>query len=182
MKKEINTPYLIQRLKLPFNSSGLLEALSFGGGLSRGGISKEAFDIISKIWSYDYMGSAEFEWGDVPKSLDRIVRMKNIVAFDFTVTATCYDFRSNKKLKNDGVVYVLCDVKFKDTIKEYISNLAKETNEYHTKEWVGLNNSICNESDVVGWHDIRNDYLFFTNKEMFINFCQLIDIKPDDRG
>jgi len=72
LKEKMRSIWLIQRLKKPYQSNGQgLEKLgfkdnpfAFGVGLLNGGISPEAMDLTREIWRYDYMGSAEFEWGD----------------------------------------------------------------------------------------------------------------------
>ncbi|KKL26470.1 hypothetical protein LCGC14_2394990, partial [marine sediment metagenome] len=70
--------YLIQRLHKPHQIGGnedfkkLVNCFSFGGGLKDGGLSDEAMKLIIKIWRFDYMGSAEFEWGAVPESLSNV--------------------------------------------------------------------------------------------------------------
>lgn len=78
--------YLIQRLKKPFKIEDKLKNLqnmfSFGGGLTNGGLSKEAVSLIRNIFSFDYMGSSEFEWGAVPEAMKKIAQeglKKNLI-------------------------------------------------------------------------------------------------------
>jgi hypothetical protein len=177
-QERIREPYLIQRLKKPFKEQNQMTALSgafsFGGGKIRGGLSKEAWDLLSKIWRYDYMGSSEFEWGAVPKSLETMVQLlkeKKLIKFEMPVTAKCYNYGSRKDLTGTKTVYVVCNGDFKTEIND---------KGFHTKESVCLADSICDKEyhiDTVGWHDIDNHYLFFTDKEMFDNFCELFELK-----
>ena len=57
-------PYLIQRLE---KSKNYVNPFSFGGGLVNGGLSKDAMSLLKPIFSFDYMGSAEFDFGVLPK-------------------------------------------------------------------------------------------------------------------
>ena len=44
--------------------------------MRNGGLSNEAMDLIRGIWSFDYMGASEFEWGAIPKALGEIAKLK----------------------------------------------------------------------------------------------------------
>jgi len=191
-KTELHKPYLIQRLKKPFKiekndgkegvMASLANAFSFGGGLINGGLSKDAMKLINDIWRFDYMGSAEFEFGAVPKSLHQMGEYaikSNLTAFEFEVTGKIsdYSYKFEKDRKRDvenkvtKTVYVICHKDYVDEIKTFISNMADGTKRiYQTKENVGFSSNICGMEycvDNVGWHDIDNHYLFFTDKEMF---------------
>jgi hypothetical protein len=200
---ELPNPYLIQRLKKPFriekqeqNSkkgilASLANAFSFGGGLLNGGLSKDAMSIINDIWRYDYMGSSEFEWGAVPKSLHQIgeyASKGNLTSFEFEVTAEVSDFTYNfAKERNKSVekkvnamVYVICHKQFTEQIKGFITNMASKNKCYNLKESLHFKESICKHeyyTDVVGWHDIDNHYLFFTDKEMFDKISIVFGLK-----
>ena len=189
-------PYLIQRLRKPFKPSNeesekatmmkkIANAFSFGGGLVNGGLSKEAMELVSKIWRYDYMGAAEFEWGAVPESLHRMGKNhKSLVTGKIKVLAEANDWSSRpvKKIKKDGLVYYVCyDLHQKD-VEEWIPKFADDIkHEFRTKESVNLSQNIIGSEyhkDTVGWHDNNNDYLFFTDPEMYLGFCDLFEIKP----
>lgn len=193
IQERIREPYLIQRLKKPYEvkaeRSGIMaklaDAFSFGGGLIQGGLNKKSYELISKIWRYDYMGSAEFEWGAVPESLEKVLELrkaKKLIRFEMPVTANARDFNKDKGLTVTKTVYVVCNEDFKKDIQGYIEKLALEQAGlgFRTKESVGLDKSICDIDyckDLVGWHDIKNHYLFFTDKVMFDNFCELFELK-----
>lgn len=67
--------YLIQRLTKPFEfDTAAASPFSFGGGYRNGGLSDEAMELLRGVFRFDYMGSAEFEFGAVPKTLQRIAR------------------------------------------------------------------------------------------------------------
>ena len=85
----MKSSWLIQRLNKPYgeNPFGLKDnPFAFGGGLVNGGLSHEAMDILRGIFSFDYMGAAEFEFGAVPKALQTIAaNAGNMIAFSFNI-------------------------------------------------------------------------------------------------
>ena len=58
--------YYVQRLKKP---TGAVNPFSFGGGLINGGLHPAAIEMLKNVFSFDYMGAAEFEWGAVPTAI-----------------------------------------------------------------------------------------------------------------
>ena len=138
--------YLIQRLCQPKNFDN---PFSFGGGYINGGLSKEAMDILRPIFSFDYMGSAEFEFGALPKALQIISDRKNVSGEINGVHYIC---------SNEQVEYV------EKTIKQLIED------EYR----LGLRES-CRLSNVLngtngnigGWIELNNGFMFFTDETMF---------------
>jgi len=79
---EWKKPYLVQILKQPWEKTGtvrdgLQNAFSFGGGLKRGGFSKEAMQLLTNLWGWEYMGASEYEWGAVPEAMKKVVDYVN---------------------------------------------------------------------------------------------------------
>lgn len=189
-----NEPYLLQRLKKPYPVSdnsklGLIQnAFSFGGGYKNGGLNKDLMLLFNQIWSYDYMGSAEFEFGALPESWQRIYQnQKDYVLGSVEVTARKENYRSKKPttLEKDATVYYLCKSEDEAEVKEWIAKFADQVkDDFHTLEHVGLASCILDESNspfpVMGWHDLDNDYLFFSRKEMFDKMIEVLQIKETD--
>ena len=141
--------------------------------------------MISEIWRYDYMGSAEFEFGDLPKSLEHIAKKhKNYTIGSVKVKVSGKLKYSDKtKITKEGDVFFVTEAKYFDDTKKWIETMAKgegyEQN-YRTKENVGLNSHLIGKEyseDNTGWHDIHNHYLFFTDKSMCEKFCKLLGIE-----
>lgn len=87
MEKEMERSYLIQRLKDPYLGHEK-NPFSFGGGYKNGGLADEAIDLLKDIFSFDYMGAAEFEFGALPKALNRIAsEIKDYTTWSTTVKA-----------------------------------------------------------------------------------------------
>lgn len=139
----MKTPYLIQRAKKQ---------------------KREGKKGIDSLVSFDYMGSSEFEWGALPKSLKRFrENQKEYIDIQY----------SFKKFPSK-VVNVVCKKKDQDQVCEYLEQLVK--NELQLKEfcdlhaWVNPNENAYNPSDL--WWDIDNDFFFwkFEDPVFDINF------------
>ena len=133
------TPYMIQRVKLktkPFDK--------LGG--------------VDDNFKYDYMGSAEFEFGALSKSLSRINN------FDLTVSV----IDEIKDYTGKPLRIIHPDVfDIKDEYIQCLIELRKNENAIKTKEYVNLKDNADLELSINSWNkvdiwwDIRND-LFFT--------------------
>jgi len=179
--------YLIQRLKRPFKSEGKLETLqnafAFGGGLVNGGIPKEGMQLIKDIFRFDYMGSAEFEWGAVPETLSRIgENFEKLVAFTIH---TPYEYKNwRTETTNNGIkkIYVICEKEHREEVVKRIKKFAK-SGKHNTKEHINLDESLSkekiNEFDTVGWLELDNGFFFFSDKEMFEKTCKLFDVENE---
>ena len=73
---EWQKPYLVQILNQPYTVKNselgkLANAFSFGccGQESFG---KEAMEMIGQLWSWEYMGAVEYEFGEAPKAMKKI--------------------------------------------------------------------------------------------------------------
>lgn len=163
-------PFLIQRLE---PKKDFIDSFSFGGGgLKNGGLSPEAMSLLKGIFSFDYMGSAEFEWGAIPKSLEHIAKNHQ----DYLGFVLTCETKEHKL----GEVYLLCNSTDYKKISTWI--ISKAYNEYdtslRTKERVGLQEVINKTAHrkTCGWLDIDNHFFFFTDKEMYENVKKLFDI------
>lgn len=114
------------------------------------------FDMLVNL---DYMGSAEFEFGNIPNSMKRICeRIEHIQMIDT-------GFSSFDHLD----LYVICVNDVKDLLQNYVEFLV--TDHIHLKERTNLKESI-NGIDSIGrhvrfdpyirtmfWWDIENDWM-----------------------
>ena len=126
------TPYLIQRAKF----KNPIEANEIG---------------IDRIIQLDYMGSAEFEFGALPKSLKRIrANADNYTHFR-------YAFSTGK------VVTVFCKKEDRKKMGEILENLVAK--KIRLKEFCDLDNYVNDEVAVFRnndfWWDILNDFMFW---------------------
>jgi len=136
----MNKPYLIQRAKFNDNSG------------------KTGID---KILSFDYMGSAEFEFGSLPESLKRI--RENINQYMYSLYFI-----------NDKAITIFCK---KSEVLEILNTLEKlAKREIRLKEWIDFSDWLNNEKHRNDhWWDIDNDFMFWKKNTKFENeFKELI--------
>jgi hypothetical protein len=167
MKKQEIRPWLIQRLTKPIQGTGPLAALanafSFGGGLKNGGLSDKGMEMLKSVMSFDYMGASEFEWGALPKALQRLAGYanKNELIFNTINTKPLLTYYiCNKEHKDDVVQYIKAAAKQEPRLKERI-NYARQLEKFDA------------ERGAVGWIVVdEHDYgcppfMWFIDETMF---------------
>jgi hypothetical protein len=163
--------WLIQRLKQPYPQDSVLGAdnpFAFGGGYRNGGLSDEAMGLLRGIFSFDYMGAAEFEWGAVPKAMQSLAKQaKKLTAYPLDV--------------DDHRLYVLCQQAHADEVSERITGWATER--YNDlKEQTRLSSALNPERDwdreVCGWLELDNGFFFFTDEAMWRATARLFGVAP----
>ena len=183
--------YLIQRLDPPREAESLLgknNPFAFGGGYRNGGLSDEAMDLLRPIFSFAYMGSAEFEFGAVPEALGRIANKAaegDLEAFEFTIL--------NSKVKkpwsgeanppaprSKSSIFVIAPTAWHDEVIERISAFAGKKGPA-TKEGILLAEALRPsegwEVSTSGWLEIDNGYFFFTDRGMWERAAALFEIE-----
>jgi hypothetical protein len=185
---QMESSWLVQRLEKP-RKSGLFGAdnpFAFGGGLKNGGLSDEGMGLIREIFAFDYMGSAEFEFGAVPKALNRIAVQAlegGLRAFSFTVPLADvpkqWHDKSKKVPTGEATIYVLCPQEFAVEVEDRVRKWASE--EYpRLKEALHLNRTLRPveewDGDTCGWLELDNGFFFFTDKTMWQNTCGLFEV------
>lgn len=123
---------------------------------------------IDSILSFDYMGSSEFEWGALPKSLGNIRSELN-------------EYTYLDVPMQDKVITVFCKDSQKSDIKLYLTELAK--NKMRLKEFSAFDSYIKNDGYFKDrfdfWWDIENDLMFWKkNNEFETKFKTIIVTKP----
>jgi hypothetical protein len=185
--------YLIQRLDPPRSGTDALRLdnpFAFGGGYKNGGLSDEAMDLLRDIFAFDYMGAAEFEFGEVPKALQGIAACADadsLEAFEFTIlnSKIVKPWRgeaSPPAPRSRSTVYVIAPEAWHDEVVERVTALTGK-NPPRTKEWVGLAEVLRPDSEwqrrTRGWLEIDNGYFFFTDREMWVNTARLFGVEVD---
>jgi hypothetical protein len=169
--------WLVQRLKKPFagqKDNPLTKLLNsnpfaFGGGLVNGGFRPEAMKVLSEIFSFDYMGSAEFEWGACPEAFSAILKRKDNCVGELRI--------------NKIPIYYFCSKADEDEVRKRIHLMAD--NKLDLKEWTGLDlttDEVCKNGvenllrkpKFIGWVELDNGFFFFTDKEAFDKLVALL--------
>jgi len=178
-----NSTY-IQRLTKP---TGDWNPFNFGyGGIHKRAFPEEFMDVVSTVWSFDYMGRAEFEFGAVPEALDKIstfVLKGDVVNKTITIPYKYTDvYGDHAVLTGEGEVYVICH---KDHLEEVIKRIKRYAKNQRpmdckTSERVMLSGSMAKEEverRYMGWLELPNGYMFFVDKKMYQRACDLFGIE-----
>jgi hypothetical protein len=171
-----NRVYLIQRLEKPAKS-GIFgdNPFAFGGGLRNGGLSEDAMALLRRILAFDYMGSAEFEFGAVPKALQTLAK----AAVDRKVVA--------KTITVDTVpVYVLAPADYMDYVEAVIradyeggpeSPRLKQGTRFRDAIKIAKGDDVRFPTRVCGWLELDNGFMYFTDREMFEGVAALFEVE-----
>jgi hypothetical protein len=183
---DLRSSYLIQRLDPPFSMGEVKDnPFSFGGGLVNGGLAPEAMDLLRGLFSFDYMGAAEFEWGAVPKALDRIARNADLAAwsFDLPLAAVAKGWQDKTKTEPEGTVtvYVIADRQWADEVERRIKGWAGEAYNSGLKESTHLASVLRPSGNytprTAGWLELDNGFLFFIDREMWEGTARLFGVE-----
>jgi len=157
-KVEWKNPYLIQRLERPIRVNDEVVVCPFSFGCGGGGIPKEASDIIKNVFAFDYMGSAEFEFGEVPKALHAIIKnredfMCGEITFKGTPYTT-YDVPEGKKNRKfiekearEVTTYFFCHRDIFNNVQDFIRKLRENERSFRFKESTLFNGVLFPEED-----------------------------------
>lgn len=164
----MNRTWLIQRLQKPRPGENelmesLAEGLSFGGGFKNGGFSNEAMNLLRPIFSFDYMGAAEFEFGAVPKSLSNIANnIKNYCQHKITI--------------NGKNIFIFCKTADTKEVEQTLTDMYDDEYKFGLKEYPRLKDSLGEgkfAKDTIGWLELDNDFFFFKDQDAFKNVVKL---------
>jgi hypothetical protein len=169
LKGRMDRTFLIQRLSKPID--GIVAYAFGGGGHVNGGLTGRAMKVLRNVFSFDYMGSAEFEWGAIPAALEFI-----------TVEAQKEALVSGKHQE----VYYLCPKSYETGVMGIIDALLTDERTLSLKEHCGLKEAINPPGSEdrhwkpqlnVGWLELDNGFFMFTDKEMFEKVKRLFGVK-----
>lgn len=184
----IRTPYLIQVLNKPSNSP-LVNSFSFGGGLKNGGFSDEAMDLFSPLFSFEYMGAAEFEFGDVPEAFEKLAKKhKKLKVHKVPVAAERKErpcppgpVKEGTEKKFEGDVFLLATDEEAEVLTPFIQKQAKVSVSPDCKEMVRLHQALCpmdeRDSDHIAWLDINNGTFFTLDNDLMGKMCEKYGVK-----
>lgn len=166
---EMRRTWLVQRLNPPrsFGPLGVDNPFAFGGGLRNGGLSNEAMGLLRGIFGFDYMGSAEFEFGAVPEALQGLAKdHRRLTAWEFDIDGT--------------PVYAVARKAHAAEVEERVRAMAAK--DYQFKEATFLPAVLRPDQaryvpDARGWLELDNGFAFFVDREMWAQFCDLLDAK-----
>ena len=177
--------YLIQRLEIPYGED-YDNPFTFGAGMRHGGLQDDTFRMLNGIFSFSYMGAAQYEFGAIPRSLGAIAEQAekgNLTSGKVVV--------NNSQIKKAEVFYI-CREAIEEGVKEIIKKLAQGESwhqrgeKIRTRDFVGLNNVLkdgkakegkLEPGDLAGWLELDNDFMFFADKKMFEKTAVLFGLR-----
>lgn len=179
--------YLVQRLAPPPETEFAARAeQAFGGGNLM--LSAEAWKVLQQVFSLEYMGAAEYEFGTIPKCLKALAADgEKLRAFSFTVEAK--DIEPNwqrgraartkagkirkkqpaQKPVQDRKVFVLCREEHVEGAKKSIMELAKGKTRTKCSSCFPQMLDPVEDTGMwtCGWLELDNGFFFFTDKTMW---------------
>ncbi len=167
---------LIQRLKDPaLDADGkplwkTCNLFTFGAS-GTGGFSKEALELLADKWKFDYMGSAHFEWGEVPRALHTIA---NYIADGKFETG----FISYGKGLGDNLFYI-CEKELKTEVEQIMNQIYKNEKDLNLYEPAYLRQRCDGEKFAQrfqGWIELDNGFIFFKSAEMYAKTALMFQI------
>lgn len=170
---------LVQRLNTP----------QPGKHLRSYGLIKEVQEILSPIFSIDYMGDANFELGAIPQTLQKIADQSaenKIIAQTYTATVQPNEFEINMRnyQQADVTFYMLGTQETMERAKqtidsEALAEAAKNEN-VQLHESSKLHETLSpKEIKTEGWLELNNGFMFFSNYDMFAKTAELFQVEHD---
>lgn len=151
--------WLVQRLCKPVSST-LGEAFSFGGGYKNGGLSDEAMSLLRPIFSFDYMGAAEYEFGKVAETI-------------FEIAKNSENYSVSDCVLPEGTVYFFCKTADIEAVHQRVLDIRNQVGDGRTRDITGMSNAFIDTSKLTGWLELDNHFIVFKNKEDMDKFVAL---------
>lgn len=179
--------YLIQRLNPP---SGW-DSFQFVGG--RNSFDKKICNFIESLFSFDYMGAAEFEGGAVQAIFKLIAersKKDHLELFELEIDRDCiHTWRLWKRIHGRTKIWIVCHKTMRsEVVRRVLSVIYNEddSNSNDLKRRFGFGESLAIE---VGWNrkligglEIDNGFLISSSKEMAQGFLQIFDQLQKENG
>jgi len=144
---------------------------------------KDSVDRVAKVFSTDYMGAAEYEWGALPKAMSRMYEKSiSLIMLEHSnfkcwiVYSFPYDF---------GLFQIMAlELRVKRFVEEnYLKgkDWDKQGKEVAKNDYGSFYIRVNNEWDkeLMGWFDLQNDFAWFIDKKMAEEFLLLFKNKED---
>ncbi len=165
----LNNTWLVQRLNMPLKDSNFINPFN----PSINSIPEKALKLLQTLFTIDYMGAAEFEFGAIPKSLSIILSNEfNFIPFRVT-------------LEDKYTCYVYCKEEVKDEVVERVKELFKKNSSIRLKEYSNFRESYIKpvyqnthyQAKTIGWLELDNNFFIFKTKELMNAWLKLIGKK-----
>ncbi len=196
---------LVQRLGMP--TKGDIGAFAFGGGLERGGLTDEAWALVSPLCSFEYMGSSEFEMGALPEGFNKFANAPApLEAYTLTVAGNpeflmseklrIYSRTAKEEIRKGhtlfATVFILAPANLRLHVESVVSSIAAGDEEFlkddsrlrdtlfFSPSWADDDEDEWVKEMTQGWIELDNGFMFFANVLMWVNFCNLFGVQTPD--
>jgi hypothetical protein len=181
--ENFSKPRYIQRLGPPSERDN---PFAFGASGANGGMGTDAMDRLRPVWSFEYMGAAEYESGASGAALARIA--EGLLEGTYESWNFFPRLRMNKKFELAVPpipipLWVIGRSLHRSEIEASIEEFANKPQiEYEQlKEGAHIASSLRPSPDTMarqtkGWLELMNGYLFFRDDTMFERALRALDI------
>jgi rhodanese-related sulfurtransferase len=192
---KLQRSYLIQRLNAPY---GGINPFSFGGGKVNGGLSKEAAVRLSDIFAFDYMGAAEYEWGEVPEAIEVLGQaakdgelVRHVVGIDMPNATNKGATIQEHQEAEPVTVHVICRKGHEDEIAKRVLVWARTPHfdrptELRPRDWEMLDRAVQDPENArtMGWLVLNDPFFFCLPEVMADNFFGYLnqEVPADPKG
>jgi hypothetical protein len=143
-------------------------------GLNASGFASEAKKLLAEVCVWDYMGSSEYEWGEIPKALRGMLLQKDLKAFWINCKFSHSPWGNKPIVSGTRTVFVIATEENADEAVKRICDMALGNE--HCKERTEFSASLAEHEfskNTVGWFDLDNLFMFFKDEDMFNDWCVL---------
>lgn len=158
---EHNT-FLVQRLKMPVTGVQLFPTV--GWQEVNGKLTERSGKAREGLYAYDYMGSAEFEWGIIPQTIKALWKDQHLLeAFTFKVPKRSFrDCAVPVKAKGKEVLfYGIARKGAAGEVARRVQMMASKTIDLKEYAFTMWHESV---TEVIGWFELDNGFYFFTDR------------------
>jgi hypothetical protein len=161
----------VQRLRQPTGLAG--NPFAFGAGKRNGGIAGNVMMRLDQLFSFEYMGSAEYEFGAAAQAIETLrdhVATGDVLAWSFSPPLT--KIEPSDTTPPTAVIYVIAPPEHRVEIESRITTWANERWSQSLKEAIFLAHVLRQLPDedlfeTCGWLELNNGFFFFSDRVMF---------------
>lgn len=196
----MNETHLIQRLTAPTLRDGvaIMNPFSFGGGGGR--LSPQALELLLPVFSFDYMGAAEYEFGAVPEALSMIFNTAKAEKLFFSkLDIKVKDIKErdligeqNPRTWESCPVYIIGNSDDQEEISRRVRLLATDEMRCMAEgrkkphDGLGVRDSVqldrfiafepTHDRNPIGWLELNNGFFFSVDRTMTQKFAKLFGL------
>jgi len=145
--------------------------------------------LIRGVFSFDYMGAAEFEFGAVPAALQtmdqrRLDLRASSIEIPLSQVATHWRKKANATPPSgQATVYLLAPGEWIEEVDRRVRRWAADGWQERLKESTRLSGALRPvekwDSETRGWLELDNGFMFFVDEKMWRSCCALFGVRAE---